>query len=124
MERAPSLRPVGDPTAGWDFSSREAEVLAAIPRLLAPLRPQRIVLFGSRADGTARPDSDFDLLVVTETHDPARPPTVAARRLLRRLRVPLDVIVYTPDEWEAFRHHPQAFAREIDRRGKVLLGAA
>jgi predicted nucleotidyltransferase len=108
----------------WDFSSREAEVLREIPRRLAPLAPRRIVLFGSRAEGTAHKDSDYDLLVVMEVKDPTQPRTAPARRLLRGLGVPLDVIVYTPEEWEEFRRHPQALAHAIDRTGKVLYESA
>ena len=40
-----------------------------IGRLAAALNPVAIYLFGSRALGTARPDSDFDLLVVTRPED-------------------------------------------------------
>jgi len=43
----------------------ESEALGAvIARVAAAVDPQAIWLFGSRARGDARPDSDFDLLVV------------------------------------------------------------
>lgn len=108
----------------WDFSSREAQVLEEIPRRLAPLRPRRIVLFGSRAEGTARKDSDYDLLVVMDVPAGTSSRTAPIRRLLRGLGVPFDVLVYTLEEWEAYKHHPQAFAHEIDARGKVLHESA
>ena len=38
-------------------------------RLVEALNPVAIYLFGSRARGTARPDSDFDLIVVTRPED-------------------------------------------------------
>ncbi len=38
-------------------------------RLVEALDPVAIYLFGSRARGTARPDSDFDLMVVTRPED-------------------------------------------------------
>lgn len=40
---------------------------------IAPVRPRikRIVLFGSRAKGTERPDSDYDLLLVVTQKDDA-----------------------------------------------------
>jgi predicted nucleotidyltransferase len=37
---------------------------AIVTRLVDALNPFRIYLFGSRAEGRARPDSDFDLVVV------------------------------------------------------------
>ena len=43
----------------------EASAIAFLrDRLVAALRPKEIWLFGSRARGDARPDSDFDLLLV------------------------------------------------------------
>src|SRR2546430_2380698 len=87
----------------WNYSAREAAVLQEIPRRLAPLKPSRIVLFGSRGEGQARPDSDFDLLVVMEVRNRSQPRSMAVRRLLRGLGVPFDIVVYTPEEWEAYR---------------------
>jgi len=46
------------------FSSEQAALRAIVDRLVEGLKPFRIYLFGSRAEGRARPDSDFDLLVV------------------------------------------------------------
>ncbi|WP_442577687.1 nucleotidyltransferase domain-containing protein [Mesorhizobium sp. ASY16-5R] len=47
----------------------EADALAElVDRLVAALDPQMIWLFGSRARGDARQDSDFDLLVVAKRH--------------------------------------------------------
>ena len=108
----------------WDFSSREAEILREVPRRLASLAPRLVLLFGSRAEGDARSDSDYDLLVVMDIRDPAEPRTAPIRRLLRGLGVPFDVIVYTPDEWQTLKDHPQTLAHEIARTGKVLHVAA
>ena len=51
-------RPVGP------FVNEAAALAFLRDRLVASLRPKAIWLFGSRARGEARPDSDFDLLVV------------------------------------------------------------
>lgn len=103
-----------------DFSSREAEILREVPRRLAPLAPRLILLFGSRATGPARKDSDYDLLVVMDVLDPSQPRSAPVRRLLRGLGVPFDVVVHTSEEWAAYRTHPQSFAFQIAQSGKVL----
>lgn len=55
------------PRANFGPHGSEEEALAELVRRLADaLDPQMIWLFGSRARGTARPDSDFDLLVVAK----------------------------------------------------------
>lgn len=46
------------------FRSEAAAIAFLRDRLVASLRPRMVWLFGSRARGDARPDSDFDLLVV------------------------------------------------------------
>ena len=52
------------------------------PELLDPVvayfRPRRVILFGSRARGDARPDSDIDLLVVVDDDTPAEKVTIKA----------------------------------------------
>lgn len=41
-----------------------------VERLVRALHPRAVYLFGSRAEGRARPDSDFDLLVVFDDSAP------------------------------------------------------
>ncbi|MCP4251178.1 MAG: nucleotidyltransferase domain-containing protein [bacterium] len=52
------------------YSSEESALRAILQRLTEALKPFRIYLFGSRAEGRARPDSDFDLLVVFDDEAP------------------------------------------------------
>jgi predicted nucleotidyltransferase len=54
------------------FSSEQTALQAVLSRLAEALQPFRIYLFGSRAEGRARPDSDFDLLVVFDDEAPNR----------------------------------------------------
>ena len=115
---------MSDGSIEWGFSAREPEVLREIVRRLAPLAPRLVMLFGSRAAGVARRDSDYDLLVIMDLPDPDQPRSLPVRRLLRDLGVSFDVLVYTPEEWDSFRRHPLALAHRIEREGKVLLGAA
>lgn len=110
--------------ATWNYSALAKRVLDEIPVRLAPLAPKIVMLFGSRARGSERPDSDFDLLVVMDLPDPDAPRTPAVRARLRGLGVPFDVVVYSPDEWESYRRHPLALAHQIEREGKVLYAAA
>ena len=45
---------------------RDPRLREAIKRLVDALHPRAIILFGSRARGTNRADSDYDLLVVSD----------------------------------------------------------
>ena len=48
------------------YASEQEALEAVVERLVVVLDPQAIWLFGSRARGDHRPDSDFDLLVVAK----------------------------------------------------------
>ncbi len=54
------------------YSTEQAALKGVVRRLVADLNPFRIYLFGSRAEGRARPDSDFDLVVVFDDQAPNR----------------------------------------------------
>ncbi len=43
---------------------------AIVERIEAIAQPERVILFGSQARGEARPDSDFDLLVIAKSDEP------------------------------------------------------
>lgn len=86
--------------------------------LIAGLAPERIVLFGSRARGTATHRSDLDLFVVQETDKSPLQRIEAGLKLLPPLPCDVDIIVYTPAELEARRDAP--FIRRLLREGQVL----
>ena len=79
-----------------------------VDAIVREVDPERIVLFGSRARGEAREGSDFDLLIVErEPFGPTRSRFAEASRiwdLAARLRFPADVLLYSTDELERWRH--------------------
>ncbi len=112
--RIPSVTPTG-------FRTAVAEALPeAVRRIVEALHPEKIVLFGSYAYGTATPDSDVDLLVVMETDAPDVERCLAVSRLLRPRPVPVDIIVRTPSEIQSALRADDFFTAEIFSRGQVL----
>jgi len=91
-----------------------------VERILETGRPQRIILFGSRARGTARPDSDFDLLVIKESEEPRYRRSAPLYTRLADLPVEVEIMVYTPEEISAWSNVPEAFVTTAIREGKVL----
>jgi predicted nucleotidyltransferase len=80
------------------------EVIDAAGRTLATVAadPIKIVLFGSRARDDARPDSDFDILVVERDPADRHAEMVRLDRALRPLRAPFDIVVVSEryaDDW-------------------------
>ena len=83
-----------------ESDQRTAEELRA--RLLAHRegRIRRVILYGSRARGTASPDSDFDLLVVEAEPVSKREEIQRLRRAVHDLPYPVDVWVMGEREFE------------------------
>ena len=97
------------------------EELARIVRVIAErFDPEKILLFGSRAEGRAAPDSDADLLVVMRSDLPYYDRVSAVLSALWPHDLPLDLLVFTPEEAEPLRAEPFSFVGEILRTGKVL----
>lgn len=77
-------------------------------------------LFGSYPAGTATAWSDLDVLVVCDSQEPfvERPRAFAD---LLDLGVPVDLLVYTPAEFERLRGEPTGFWKEFERTKERLL---
>ena len=91
-----------------------------VRRLVERFDPEQIILFGSYARGTARPDSDIDLLVIMPVTGSKRAKQVEMRVALRDFDVPKDVIVASPDEVMRRRNIVGTVIRPALREGKVL----
>jgi predicted nucleotidyltransferase len=90
-------------------------------RLVTQLHPEEIILFGSRAWGTPRDDSDVDLLIIVPTGTNAlADQELRARRCLRGLGVPKDILVRTRERIERYRDVPASLEAQVLSRGKVL----
>ena len=98
----------------------ESVLQEMVRRLVEAIDPDRIILFGSRARGDARPDSDVDLLVIKDSDEPPHRRVIPAYRALTGLGVPKDIIWRTPDEvrdWSQVRNYVTTRAL---REGRVL----
>jgi HEPN domain-containing protein len=99
-----------------------------VPRdLLDPVidyfKPQRVILFGSRARGQAGRDSDIDLLVVVDDDTPAEKLGWKAGYAAHRSRHPADVFPMRAETFERDRGIPNTLAAEADADGIVVYGA-
>ncbi len=89
-------------------------------RLIETMDPESIILFGSRAAGTAAVTSDFDLLIVTTAGTRPSDRRAIAERALSDRAVPIDIFVYTPAEMRYLHSIGSPFIDEVLETGRVL----
>ena len=75
---------------------------------------RRVVLFGSRARGDARPDSDVDIAVVHDSDDAAWSDFVNQMQETAPTLLELDIVDYL--------RAPEALRRRIDEEGVTFDG--
>ena len=92
----------------------EEMIRVVTDRLREAVPEATIILFGSHARGDAGPDSDLDILVVEPTVSARRREMVRLSDAVRDLRIPVDIIVASRRDFEAW----------ADARGTVLHRAA
>jgi predicted nucleotidyltransferase len=95
-----------------------------VRRIVERFDPEKVILFGSHARGTAGPDSDVDLLVVMPVPGSKRDQQIEIRAALRGFRIPKDVIVTTPEDLARRSGIPGTIERPAVRDGIVLYARA
>lgn len=91
-----------------------------VRRIVEAVHPKKVILFGSRARGDARPESDIDLLVIADSTEPRYRRSAPLYGVLSDILVPMAIVVYSPAEVDDWREVHQAFVTTAIREGKVL----
>jgi len=102
----------------------DALLQRVVDRLVEAVDPAAVLLFGSRAKGTIRSDSDVDLCVIADLDGPRRDRRAHLRQLLRPLTremdAPVDVLTYTPAEFAREKHLLNSVTYFIEKHGRTL----
>ena len=103
-----------------------SELRRVVRAIVTSVQPDGVILFGSRARGDFRADSDFDLAILA-------PDGVARRRVAMRAyeslaavadrSVAVDIVVLTPSIISAERDLMGSIARAVSREGVFLYGS-
>ncbi len=92
-----------------------------VEKIVREIAPQRIIMFGSRARGEARDDSDLDLFVIQDSQTANRQVRRRIERLLWGREFSVDLIVRTPEEVARnVEDHNPFYTRQILKEGRVL----
>ena len=90
--------------------------------IIAEVQPEQVILFGSRADGSAGIDSDYDLMVVVRGDIDERQTSRSIYRALFRERIPaaVDIVVVNAASLRRRRTRHHDVARWAFEQGRVV----
>ena len=89
-------------------------------KIVDHINPEKVILFGSYAQGNQTVDSDLDLIIVNKTDLPKQKRGIEIRRLFYRQLIPLDIKVYTPEEFEYELDNQYSFLYSAIKNSKIL----
>lgn len=93
-----------------------------IYRILQVIKPDKIILFGSRAKGNAQLESDYDLMVVKSNIENELKIEQNLYRNFIGLGVGVDIIVTTPEKLEKYKDTVGYIYKHVFNEGVVVYG--
>jgi len=107
----------------YDIMFDYAEAERVIQMAKDKIGPDLMIVFGSVAKGTADENSDLDLILVKESDEDGFIRSVKARFALDDARIPVDITVYTPEEFRERLTSRYSLAYEAVSTGRVVHGS-
>ena len=98
-----------------------ADIHTLVQRIVSRADPQKVIVFGSYAKGTATPRSDLDLFIIKETELPMANRADALKSILSGTLVAVDIHVYTPEEVAAYGQDRFSFVTSVLSSGKTVF---
>jgi len=96
------------------------KIKSEIVERLLPLKPDKIILFGSYAYGTPNEDSDLDICVVEKEYKNKWEEKQKIRKLLNGIDYPKDILNPTLAEFEFYKNEINSVYHDIDKKGICL----
>ena len=81
---------------------------------------EQVILFGSHARGAANENSDVDLMIIAESDLPRFKRSRELDKLFRPYPFSMDLLVYTPEEFENGKKTYLSFVSTVLREGEIL----
>ena len=102
----------------------QQDIEAAVDRMVAVAHaPLKVILFGSRAEGRAREDSDVDLLVVEEEIPDFKVEYGRLRQAVGYIGAGVDILLYPREEFERRSSWTSSAVYSAVNGGRVLFEA-
>lgn len=95
-----------------------------VKRIASRFNPDKIILFGSYANGTQNDDSDLDLLIVQDSDLPMQKRGLDIRMSLLGTMIPMDILIYTKSEFDQEKNSSLSFLNSAIKNSKILYERA
>jgi predicted nucleotidyltransferase len=89
-------------------------------KIATNFNPEKIILFGSYAADNQNYDSDLDFLIIKESELPRYKRSFEIRKFLIGSMVPMDIIVYTQQEFDSEKDVKYTFINNAMKTSKLL----
>ena len=94
----------------------------ALPKLVEAFKPEKVILFGSRAEGIARKDSDIDVIIVSSYFENI---PFVKRMPLAMKKAPfakhVDYICYTREEYDRMKNESVIVRDALENSVEIAL---
>jgi predicted nucleotidyltransferase len=98
------------------------EIQSITRQIIEKFRPEKIILFGSVAKGEWSSDSDADFLIIKKDTPLYGSDRIRELSRLIERNIPVDFLVYRPEEFDKRLKMGDPFLKAIVKDGKVLYG--
>lgn len=85
-------------------------------RLIKNLSPEKIILFGSFAQGNENKDSDVDMLIVLDRKLPSHGRSIMIEKMMDGIKIPTDFLVYNHAEIKKLQSIKSHIIHEIQNK--------
>jgi len=97
----------------------EKELKRIVDTIIKNYSPEKIILFGSLTKGDINEWSDIDLIIIKFTDEGPWERAARVDRFIEH-KVPVDILIYTPEEVRQRLAMNDYFVKEFSEKGKVL----
>ena len=98
----------------------QKQINEVVEMIASKFKPEKIILFGSYASGTPTEESDLDLLVIKDSDVPSRLQNREVRKVTSGLKIPIDVIVKTKNDFERYKDIVGTIIYPANKFGRVV----